>query len=87
MSPFSFLPVADALSRLILKARREGKIEGVKVSRSEEITHTLFVDDVLLFRIGAEDNLKEYASLIEKYKKATWMLINIEKLLLVHNEF
>ena len=64
LSPFSFLLVADALSRLILKARREGKIEGVKVSRSKEITHTLFVDDVLLFGIGAEDNMKEYASLI-----------------------
>ena len=45
------------------------------------------MDDVLLFGIGAEDNLKEYSSLIEKYKKATQMLINIEKLLLAHNEF
>ena len=48
LSPFIFSLVADALSRLILKARREGKITGVKVSRSEEVTHTLFVDDVLL---------------------------------------
>ena len=41
------------------------------MSRLEKITHTLFVDDVLSFGIGAEDNLKEYASLVEKYKKAT----------------
>ena len=69
--PFVFLLVADALSRLIHNAKREGKIEGVKVSRSEEITHTLFVDDVFLFGIGVEEKLREYASLIDKYKKAT----------------
>ena len=87
LSPFIFLLVADALSRLILKARREEKTEGVKVSGLEEITHTLFVDDVLLFRIGEEDNLKEFATLIKKHKKATGMLINIDKSLLAHNEF
>ena len=77
----------DALIRLILKVRKEGQIEGFKVSSSEEIKHTLFVDDVLLFGIGVEDNMKEYASLIEKYKKATRMLINIDKYLLAHNKF
>ena len=77
--PFVFLLVADALSRLIHNAKKEGKFEGVKVSRSKEITHTLFVDDVLLFKTGAEEKLREYASLIDKYKKATGMLINIEK--------
>ena len=45
------------------------------------------MDDVLLFGIGAEDNMKEYASLIEKYKKSTRMLINIDKYLLAHNKF
>ena len=87
LSPFIFLLVADALSRLILKARREGRITGLKVSRTEEVTHTLFVDDVLLFGIGEEENLKEYAVLIEKYKKAIGMMINIEKSMLAHNEF
>ena len=63
--------VADALNRLVLKAKREGKIEGVKVSSEEELTHTLFVDDVLIFGVGTKDNVKEFAALIEKYKKAT----------------
>ena len=79
--------MVDSLSRLILKARREGRITIVKVPRSEEVTHTLFLDDVLLFGIGDEENLKEYAILIEKYTKATMMMINIEKSMLVHNEF
>ena len=55
--------------------------------RTEEVAHNLFVDDVFLFGIGEEENLKEYATLIEKYKKATGMLINIEKMMLAHNEF
>ena len=49
----------------------EGRIIGVKVSGIEEVTHTLFVDDVLLFGIGEEENLTEYATLTEKYMKAT----------------
>ena len=87
LSPFIFLLVVDALSRLILKENRESKFEGVKVSSEEEVTHTLFVDDVLLFGVGTKENLKEFVALIEKYKKATGMLVNIDKYMLVHNEF
>ena len=86
LSPFIFLLVVDALSRIIHNAKREGKIEGIKVLRSKEITHTLFVDDVLLFGIGVEEKLREYASLIDKYKKSTRMLINIDKSILDHKK-
>ena len=44
------------------------------------------MDDVLLFGIGTKENLKELAALFEKYKKATRMLVNIYKSLIVHNE-
>ena len=87
LSPFIFILVADALRKLILKARTEGRIIGVKVSGSEEVTHTLLVDDDLLFGIGQEENLKEYATLTKKYMKATGMVIIIEKSVLAHNEF
>ena len=46
-----------------MKAKREGKIEGVKVSSEEEVTHTLFVDDVMLFGVGTKENIKEFAAL------------------------
>ena len=62
LSPFVFLLVEEALSRLIHNAKREEKIEGVKVSSLEEFTHTLFVDDVLFFGTGVEENIREYAS-------------------------
>ena len=45
------------------------------------------MDDVLLFGIGAEDNMKEYASFIEKYKKSIGMLIITNKYLLAHKKF
>ena len=86
LSLFIFNLVANALSRLILKARNEGMVTGVKV-RTEEVTHTLFVDDVFLFGIGEEENMKDYAILIEKYKKETRMMIIIKKSMLAHNEF
>ena len=70
-----------------MKAKREGKVEGVNVSSEEEVTHTLFVDDVLLFGGGIEENVKVFAYLIEKYKRATGMLVNIEKSMIVHNGF
>ena len=52
LSPFLFLLVAEALSRLIHNAKEIRKIEGIKVSNLEEVTHTLFVDDVLGFGKG-----------------------------------
>ena len=45
------------------------------------------MDDVLLFGKGTEENLRVYASLLEKYKRATGMMINIGKSSLTHNGF
>ena len=52
LSPFLFLLVAEALSRLIHNAKEIREIEGIKVSNLEEVTRTLFVDDVLGFGKG-----------------------------------
>jgi len=48
LSPYLFLLVAEGLSRAILKARRQRKLLGIKIGRRGQITHLLFVDDVLL---------------------------------------
>ena len=52
LSPFLFLLVAEALSRLIHNAKEIRKIQGINVSNLEEVTRTLFVDDVLGFGKG-----------------------------------
>lgn len=47
LSAYSFLLVAEGLSRAILEARWRNKIKGSRVGR-EQLTHILFIDDVLL---------------------------------------
>ena len=79
LSPFLFLLVAEALSRIIHKAKLDGAIKGIKVSTTEEVTHTLFVDDVLLFGEGTIKNLEAFLDLIDKYSRATGMVVNVEK--------
>ena len=87
LSPFIFLLVAEALSRIIHKSKEDGAIKGIKVSTTEEVTHTLFVDDVLLFGEGSISNLEAFLALIDKYRRATRMVVNVEKSNLIHNEF
>ena len=87
LSPFIFLLVAEALSRIIHNVKENMLIKGIKVSSTEEVTHTLFVDDVLVFGEGTIRNLEAFASLIDKYKKATGMVVNMEKSNLIHNDF
>ena len=60
LSPFLFLLVAEALSRLIHQYKEVKKIEGVKVSSTKEITHTLFVDDGLLLGKGTVENFRAF---------------------------
>ena len=87
LSPFIFLLVAEALSRIIHKAKADGVIKGIKVSTTEEVTHTLFVDDVLLFGERSIKNLEAFLALIDKHRRATGMVVNVEKSNLIHNEF
>ena len=48
LSPFLFLLVAEALSKLVHWAKREVSYKGVLVFATMELTHILFMDDVLL---------------------------------------
>ena len=57
LSPFLFLLVAEALSKSLHNAREVRLIKGVKVENQIEITHVLFVDDVLMFGDGIFSNI------------------------------
>ena len=70
-----------------MQKKKNRVIKGIKVSNSEEVTHTLFVNDVLVFGEGSIINLEAFDSLIDKYKRATGMVVNMEKSNLIHNEF
>ena len=77
LSPFLFLLIENALSRLILHAKCSGSYTRINVSKIEELSHILFVDDVLMTREGSIENIKESEHILELYKKATWMQINV----------
>ena len=50
-----------------------------------DLTHILFVDDVIMMGEGTWENLKEAKKILELYKKATSMHINVEKSILSEN--
>eukprot|EP00253_Pinus_taeda_P030228 PITA_30228 len=79
LSPLLFLLVVEGLSRLIHKARREGKVKGIEVAINLFISHLLFVDDILIFTNGSSNEIKEYKSIFDLFMKATGMEINTRK--------
>ena len=85
LSPFLFLLIVEALSRLLNRAREENMIKGVKVTNQIDLTHVLFVDDVLMYGEGTLNNLQNLEKILRRYQKATGMEINPEKSNLIHN--
>eukprot|EP00253_Pinus_taeda_P030057 PITA_30057 len=79
LSPLLFLLVAEGLSQLIHKARREGKIKGIEVATNLFISHLLFVDDILIFTNSEQIEIKELKNILELLLKATGMQINSRK--------
>ena len=80
LSPFLFLLIVDALSRIIFYVKRTGSFKGIKITISVDLTHILFVDDVVMMGEGTQENLKEEEKIMELYKKAmgcTSMLKNL----------
>ena len=60
-------------------------IKGVKVSNQTELTHVLFIDDVLMFVVGTFSNIQNLEKVLKNYQVATSMEINLEKSKLLHN--
>eukprot|EP00253_Pinus_taeda_P035322 PITA_35322 len=79
LSPLLFLLVAEGLSQLIHKARREGKVKVIEVATNLFISHLLFVDDILIFRNTEHIEIKELKSILDLFLKATSMQINHRK--------
>jgi len=79
LSPLIFLLVAEGLSQLIQKARREGKVKGIEVAFNLYISHLLFVDDILIFTNGESNEIKEIKNILDLFLKETRMQINSKK--------
>ena len=67
LSPFLFLFIVEALSRLIHNAKRSGSLKGVKMTQLVRITHLLFVDDVIFLGEGTYEECKAYKDILELF--------------------
>ena len=74
-----FLLVVEGLSRAILDAKRRGLFEGIKIATNLNITHLLFVDDILIFYNDSIREAERLSEILILFCKATGMQINLQK--------
>ena len=86
MSPLLFLFIIDGLSRLIYKARLEGKVKGIELTQLIRITHLLFLDDVTLFGEGTLKEWRSYKSILDSFCQAIGILISEKKSTFLEND-
>ena len=79
LSPLLFLLVAEGLSRAIRVAKAEGRFTGIQIAPNLNITHLLFVDDVLIFCSGTKGKSRVLQEILELFSKGTGMEINNDK--------
>jgi hypothetical protein len=65
--PLLFILAMETLSLLLKSAQADGKIFGVKVSRTLKILHLLFADDVLIMTKGTLEEWIEIREILHKF--------------------
>jgi hypothetical protein len=68
--------VAEALSRYLVEAKRNGSYKGIPISQVLYISHLLFVDDVLIFSDGSKRDVDKLCKGLALFKRATGMIVN-----------
>jgi hypothetical protein len=79
LSPLLFLLIVEGLSRLIKEVATHGSFKGICIGPTCNITHLLFVDDILIFCEGTRRVVEKFKNILELFCKSTGMIINIEK--------
>lgn len=75
-----FVIAMDYLSNLIEDARSKGIIKGYVFRNSlVQISHLLFVDDILLLSIDNATYMKNLRFIIKTFEKASGLIINLLK--------
>lgn len=85
LSPQLFLLVAEGLSRALTDAKNKDLIHGVQISLNLQITHLLFVDDVLMFGSSSSREVDRLQEILSLFLKATGMEVNGNKSTLSSN--
>ena len=80
LSPYLFILIADAFSKMIQKKVHEKQLHGAKASRSGlEISHLFFADDSLLFTRASHHECAIIVDILNHYEQASGQKINYEK--------
>lgn len=79
LSPLIFLLVAEGLSRFLKEAVRRGDLTGLILAQGINLTHLLFVDDILLFCRGTRHDIDFLYRGINLFKISTGMMIDLQK--------
>ena len=86
LSPLIFLLVVEGLSRFLIDAIWKRDLTGLELASGLQLTHLLFVDDILLFCNGSRRDVDCLHRGITLFKVTTGMQINLQKstLSLIH---
>jgi hypothetical protein len=79
LSPLLFILVMEGLSLLLKESQREGKLTGIKVSRSIKILHILFVDDVIIMTGATMQEWWEIDKVLKFFSSTSGLMINASK--------
>jgi hypothetical protein len=84
LSPLLFILVMEGLSLLLKESQSEGKLTGVKVSRTIKILHIFFVDDVIIMTQATLSEWWEIDKLIKLFCLASGLQVNVTKTIVLH---
>lgn len=80
LSPYLFILMSEALSRVLNSGVAEGRIGRYEAShRCSTVSHLAFVDDFILFLNGKASSLRALKDILSLYQEASGQQINLEK--------
>ena len=77
--------VIEGLSLLIADARNNGLIRGIQISPTIELTHLLFVDDVIIMGTRSLQEWAAFEVILDTFCSATGMSISLDKSVILHH--
>ena len=79
LAPLLFLIVVEGLGRALLFAKDYGSYHGLSFGNNIELTHVLFVDDVVMVNDGSKQYLSTLYEILMIFWKESGMKINNDK--------
>lgn len=80
LSPFLFILMMEGLGRVIMAAKEEGRIQGLKFTRDgETVTHQQFVDDTMLQSIPTVKEAKSFKQILYEFAMAAGTEASLSK--------